>query len=262
MSGAAAVAARRALPLVDLTSLDDGDDERTIAALCARAVTPAGPVAAVCVYPRFVAQARAALAGTPVRVATVANFPAGRPDAAAAALEVERAVADGAEEVDVVVPWRAYLADDREASIALVRACRQACGGSVGLKAILETGALKRREVIEAAARDVIGAGADFVKTSTGKLSPGATLDAAEAILEAIAASGSGAGLKVSGGVRTTAQAAAYLELADRMLGPDFAAPPRFRFGASALLDDVLSHLTPRRAGTPAPVAEPGRGRP
>ena len=242
MSAGLAAIAARALPLVDLTSLGDDDTEARIAALCEQAVTPAGPVAAVCIWPRFVAPARDALAGTPVRIATVANFPAGSPDAAAARAEAEGALADGADEVDVVLPYGAYLAGDRDTALALVGDVRAACGDRALLKVILETGRLVEPETIRAAAADALAAGADFVKTSTGKLQPGATPEAARAMLEAIRAAGRG-GFKASGGVRTTADAGVYLALADELLGPGYVAPGTFRLGASSLLGDLLSAL-------------------
>ena len=234
-------AARRALGLVDLTSLNDDDTPERIEALCAQAVTPAGTVAAVCIYAPFVRQAVKALEGTGVRVATVANFPAGAPDPDAAAREADAAVNDGADEVDVVLPYERYAAGDREAALEVVRAARDATAGAV-LKVILETGRLGSAETIEAAAADALAQGADFVKTSTGKLKPGATPEAARAMLTAIAAAGHG-GFKASGGVRTAEDAAAYLAIADELLGEDWAAPSTFRFGASGLLSDLLAAL-------------------
>jgi deoxyribose-phosphate aldolase len=242
--------ARRALGLVDLTSLNDDDDAARIAALCDQAVTPAGPVAAVCVYPPFVAQAKAALAGTGVRVATVANFPSGATDVAAVRAEAEGALLDGADEVDVVLPYAAYQAGDRASALAVVDACRAACGSTARLKVILESGALEDPELIHDAAADALAHGADFVKTSTGKREPGATLAAAEAMLTAILEAGGTAGFKASGGIKTTEQAGAYLELADRLLGPDYVAPERFRFGASSLLGDLLGALGHQPAGS------------
>ena len=237
--------ARRALGLLDLTSLGDDDDERVILDLCARALTPHGQVAAVCLYPKFIPVAKRALAGTEVRIATVANFPAGENDLAAAVAQVEQAVADGADEVDVVVPYHAYLASDREALAAMVAACKAACGGR-RLKTILETGQLASRDLITRASQDAIAAGSDFLKTSTGKTSPGATLDATWMMLEAIQQSGRrDIGIKPSGGIRTTREAADYLALADGIMGADWVGPETFRFGASALLDDLLGQLRP-----------------
>ncbi len=230
--------ARRVLALVDLTSLTGSETEEEIAALCAQATTAEGPVAAVCVYGRSVATAVRELRGTEIPVAAVANFPEGDLDRERAVLETEHAVADGAREVDVVLPWRAFQAGDRAGALAVVEAVRAAC--PVTLKVILESGALHEPEVIGAAARDALAVGADFIKTSTGKREPAATLPAAAVMLEAVRAHGSG-GFKASGGIRTTAQAAQYLELADALLGGDWASSRTFRFGASSLLGDLLA---------------------
>ena len=237
-----AAVARRALGLVDLTSLNADDDETVVGDLCDRAATPAGRVAAVCIMPAFTALAAERLRGTTIRVATVANFPAGDPDPDGAAREVEAAVAAGADEVDVVAPWRAWLDGDPEVAVALVRACRQACG-EAHLKVILEAGQLPGPDAVRALAADALGAGAHFVKTSTGKVGVGATPAAARAMLEAIRDAGAGAGFKAAGGVRTTEQAAGYLALADEVLGEGWAMPETFRIGASGLVDDLLRHL-------------------
>jgi len=240
--------ARRALPLLDLTSLNEDDTPERIAVLCAEALTPAGPVAAVCVYGRFVAQCAAALAGTPVRIATVANFPAGALDPEGTRAQTARAAADGAQEVDVVLPYAAYAAGDRAAALAVVDAAR---AEAPRLKVILETGRLRDPALIRAAAADALAHGADFVKTSTGKVSPAATPEAAEAMLLAVRDAGGDRGFKAAGGIRTTADAATYLALADRVLGPGYATPERFRFGASSLLADLLAALGHRPASAP-----------
>jgi deoxyribose-phosphate aldolase len=247
-----AVLARRVLPLIDLTSLTGEEDEAQIRALCRQARTPAGDVAAVCVYPRWAALAARELAGTPVAVAVVVNFPAGDADPQGARAETQQAVADGADEIDVVLPYGAWLAGDEPGALAVVEAARAATEPPRRLKVILETGRLVRPEVIRAAALGAIDAGADFVKTSTGKLEPGATPDAARAMLEAIAERDGAAGFKASGGVRSVAQAGEYLALADDILGPAWAAPATFRFGASGLLDDVLAALGERPEGADA----------
>jgi deoxyribose-phosphate aldolase len=235
-------AAARLLALVDLTRLERPDEPEAVDALLARAVTPAGAVAAVCLYPEWVPRAVGPLAGTGVRIAAVANFPAGDDDPARAAEEAVAAATAGASEVDVVVPWQAHLDGDAGAIGRLVAACRQALGPSVALKAILESGSLPGPAVVREAAARALDAGADFVKTSSGKLGPAADLRAAESMLEAIAAAGHG-GFKASGGVRTTSQAQAYLELAERILGPGWPTPATFRIGASSLLDDLLAGL-------------------
>jgi len=158
---------REMVALVDLTSLTGEETETDIAALCEQASTPAGPVAAVCVYGRWVAAAAERLDGTGIPVAAVANFPEGDLDADRAVLETEQAVADGAREIDVVLPWRAFLEGDRAGALDVVERTREAC--PVTLKVILESGALEDPAVIGSAARDALAVGADFIKTSTGK---------------------------------------------------------------------------------------------
>lgn len=248
-----AQAAARALDCLDLTSLNDGDSEAVITALCARAVTPAGPVAAVCVYARFVPLCRRLLDGSGVKVCTVVNFPHGREDAAAVAAETRAAAGDGAEEIDVVLPYQAWLAGRTGNARAVLDAAREAAGDRT-LKVILETGRLLTADAIGGAAAAAVAAGADFLKTSTGKTPVSATLESAHLLLDAAAAAGRPVGVKVAGGVRSTAQAAAYLRLADRVLGAPVG-PERFRFGASGLLDALLASL-----GTAPPAAAPHAG--
>lgn len=234
--------ARRAIACLDLTNLDEDCDAGAVARLCARAVTPAGPVAAVCVWPAFVTQARAALAGTGVRVATVVNFPSGAEPIATVIAATSKALAEGAEEIDLVVPWRALAAGERDAVRDRVRAVKAVCG-SAPLKAILETGSLAQPGLIRAAAEEALDGGADFLKTSTGKVAVNATPEAAEILLGTIRNRRAPAGFKASGGVRTTAEAAVYLGICDAVMGPDWATPARFRFGASSLLDALLATL-------------------
>ena len=238
--------ARQAISLLDLTSLNDSDDAAVITALCQRAVTPCGNVAAVCVYPRFVALARKTLndlGATGIKVATVTNFPAGAADPARAAQETRAAVADGADEVDVVYPYQALKAGDRAVGHALVKACREACTGGVRLKVILETGELADPELIEFASRDAIAAGADFIKTSTGKVAVNATPEAARIMLNVIAQTGGQVGFKPAGGVRTLADARVYIDMAGELLGSHWVTPINLRLGASSVLSDLLSHL-------------------
>ena len=242
MTGGLEEVARHVLPLIDLTSLNDARDDDVVA-LCAQATTPAGPVAAVCVWPRFVAAAMRELAGTDIPVASVINFPAGGTDEVAVVAETEQALFDGARELDLVMPYQAWLAGERETACSLMAAVKAVAQGHARLKVILESGALGPAETIAAASRDAIAAGADFLKTSTGKRQPGATLEAARTMLEVICEAGGEVGFKASGGIRTTAQAGEYLALADRIMGPDWATSRSFRFGASSLLNDVLAHL-------------------
>jgi len=229
---------RRALAVVDLTRLERPDDAGAIDALAAKAVSRAGRVAAICVYPEWIER----VLGPGVPVAAVANFPAGEDDPDLAAREAREAVAAGAAEIDVVVPWPAFLAGDEAAIARTVAATRAAIGDGVGLKAILETGSLGGADAIRRAGEQALGAGADFLKTSTGKVGPGASLEATRVLLEVVRDAGRGA-VKASGGIRTAEQAAGYLALADEVMGPGWATPERFRIGASSLVDDLLARL-------------------
>ena len=238
--------ARRLLGLIDLTSLNDNDDAASVAALAALGVCPAGRVAAFCTWPRFLASARESLRGSGVPIAAVSNFPAGSNDASAVAAETAAAIAAGADEIDVVFPYHAFLAGDRTAGLEVVSACRAACTANTVLKVILETGQLRDRQRIQAAAHLAIEGGAHFLKTSTGKTAPGATLEAAAALIEVIAAAradGRSVGLKVSGGVSSMAQAEAYLRLFEQTLGPGSATAASFRIGTSTLIRPVLAAL-------------------
>ena len=236
--------ARRAIPLIDLTSLNDDDTDDRIAKLCAAATTPFGPVAAVCIYGRFVRTAKKQLDGSGIRVAAVANFPAGTASVTDTSKEVRELVTAGADEVDVVLPYPQILAGDERPAVDLLAAVREICGPKVTLKAILETGAYgEDRAKVTAAAELAIRGGANFIKTSTGKISVGATPFAATCILETIRRVGARVGFKASGGIHDATQAALYLELADRIMGPSWATPATFRFGVSELLDDLLARL-------------------
>lgn len=239
--------ARRTLASMDLTSLGDDDTDAKIADLCARAVTPAGHVAAVCVHDKFVPLALNTLAGTGVKVATVCNFPHGNSDAETAAAEARAQVASGANEVDVVLPYSAYKAGDRGVAVDLLKAVRAECTGQTQLKVIIESGALAAPDLIEAASRDAINAGADFIKTSTGKVSVGATLEAAAIMLSVIKdmqpAIDRPLGFKPAGGLSTVVDAAGYLFLADQIMGDAWVTPQTLRFGASGLLNAVLTEL-------------------
>lgn len=243
-----AKAAARALACLDLTDLDDDCDDDAIRALAARAVTPHGSVAALCVWPRFVSLAREAVAAD-VKIATVVVFPTGLATDEEAMDQTRAALRDGADEIDMVIPYR-DLMEGRGATVrARVERVKRAAG-TAPVKAILETGVLESNEMIAEASRLAIEGGADFLKTSTGKAPVNATLSAAEIMLGEIAAHGRGrVGFKAAGGVRTTAEAAAYLDIADRIMGPDWAGPATFRFGASGLLDALLATLKGGTAG-------------
>jgi deoxyribose-phosphate aldolase len=237
-------AARIALRCLDLTSLNDADDEAAIALLCQRAQGAYGAVAAVCVWPRLAALARSLLPPR-IAVAAVANFPAGDTDIDAALRDVHEVVAAGAQEVDVVLPWRALRDGNVAAARDLLRAVRQACA-ELRLKVILETGELQDEALIARASVLALDAGADMLKTSTGKTLHGASLPAAEVMLRSIvthATARDRAGLKVSGGIRRVADALPYLTLCRSLLGASALQPSRFRIGTSSLLDDIEAQL-------------------
>ena len=235
--------AKLALACLDLTSLNDADTPADIDTLCARALglDPArGPTGAVCVWPRFVAQARGLLPAS-IAVAAVANFPDGSADTARAVADTRAIVEAGGDEVDVVFPYR-----DFGAAPALLNAVRRACLGRK-LKVILETGEIKDLPLIARASRIALDAGADFLKTSTGKTPVSATPEAARVLLEAIAAdplTRHRVGFKPSGGIRTVADAAVYIGLTREVLGDAALTPARLRIGASGLLNDIEAVLS------------------
>jgi deoxyribose-phosphate aldolase len=235
MSGAGD--ARRALALVDLTRLERPDEPEAIDALAAKAVTDAGRVAAICVYPEWIER----VLGPGVPVAAGANFPLGADDPAIAVADAGHDVEAGAAEVDVVAPWQAFMVGKRDAIERAERAVREAIGPGVRLKAILETGSLPA-DMVPDAGRGALAAGADFLKTSSGKVGPGASPEAVEALLGVVKEAGHG-GVKASGGIRTAEQAAEYVALADRVMGAGWATPERFRIGASSLVDDLLARI-------------------
>ena len=244
--------AKRALSLLDLTDLTDDCDAAAIEKLCAQAQTPFGTTAAICIWPRFVAQARGILGpGHAVKIATVVNFPSGDLVVADVLAETKQAIADGADEIDLVIPYRDFISGDEGAVTDMVSAVKAVCKPPVILKTILETGELKDPALIREASDLAIAAGADFIKTSTGKVSVNATLQAAEIMLNAIKTSGKPVGFKPAGGVRTVTDAGEYLALAASILGEGWATPRTFRFGASGLLGDILSVL----GGQAAPAA-------
>lgn len=238
-------AARLALACLDLTSLNDTDDKATIDRLCAAALGSSrrGWPAAVCVWPRFVARARAALPAA-IRVAGVANFPAGALDIDAALRDAATILDADGDEVDLVLPWRALLAGDTKGAAGLVRAVRAVCPGRT-LKLIVEAGELGSPAALEAACAIGLVEGVDFLKTSTGRTANGATPATARRMLRAIAAYARGrkVGFKASGGVRRVADAAVYIELVREILGEEALTPRRLRFGASGLLADIESVL-------------------
>jgi deoxyribose-phosphate aldolase len=237
---------------MDLTALGGDETSEQMAALCATAVTPnpldgSWPsVAAVCLYPAFVPQAVAQLEGSGVRVAGVAfGFPSEFGPLDGRLSEIRDVVAMGADEVDIVMNRPLFLAGRSDEALEELAAAREAAG-STCLKVILEAGRLGSFERIRQASMLAMSAGADFIKTSTGKAGPATlphALCMAEAIRDHAADTGRRVGLKVAGGIRATWAALEYVGMVGETLGSDWLTPERFRIGASSLLDDVLAQV-------------------
>ncbi|GAA4611239.1 deoxyribose-phosphate aldolase [Actinoallomurus liliacearum] len=239
-----------AISMVDLTTLEGADTPGKVRALCAKAAHPdpadasVPKVAAVCVYSDLVGEAVRALDGTGIGVASVATaFPSGRAPLDAKLADTRRAIDDGATEIDMVIDRGAFLAGDLGKVYDEIVAVKAECG-DVHLKVILETGELVTYDNVRRASWLAMLAGADFIKTSTGKVSPAATLPVTLVMLEAVrdfrAATGRQVGVKPAGGIRTTKDAIKYLVLVNETAGPDWLTPDWFRLGASSLLNDLL----------------------
>jgi deoxyribose-phosphate aldolase len=242
--------ARRALRLLDLTDLNDGCREDHVEALIQKALTPNGPVAAICIWPQFVTMASARLKGKGVRVATVINFPKGGEDVERALEDTAEAIDDGADEIDLVMPWHALLAGDELTVRSMIGEVRDEIDDAGRLKVILETGMLPDQAMVRKAADIAIDCGADFIKTSTGKTPVSATPEAVKTMLAAIKEADRTIGLKPSGGIRVLADAGLYLGLVDAAMGPVWASPTTFRFGASSLYDALIDAIEGRAAAT------------
>ena len=246
--------AQRALGLIDLTNLNDDCTAEAVTALIERSTTPYGYVAAICIYPRFVKQAAELLKNSPVRIATVVNFPAGGEDTAAVVEETKQALADGADEIDLVMPYRAFAEGRRGFAEDMIKQVRQVIQKPALLKVILETGELKDPRLIHLASEVAIAQGADFIKTSTGKVKVNATPEAAEIMLNVLREVSKEdhrvVGFKPAGGVRSLEDAVTYLELADELMGENWVSASTFRFGASGLLDAVLAGIEGRENTT------------
>jgi deoxyribose-phosphate aldolase len=242
-----------AVRMMDLTTLEGKDTPGKVAQLAAKAVRPdpldpeVPPVAAVCVYPNMVPYARQAVEGTTVKVASVATaFPSGLIPLDLKVEETRRAVEFGADEIDMVIDRGAFLAGRHLQVFEEIRAVREA-SGSAHLKVILETGELGTLDAVRRASMLAMAAGADFIKTSTGKVQPAATLPVTLVMLEAIRdfrqLTGAEIGMKPAGGIRTAKEAIRYLVVLHETLGMGWLTPDRFRFGASSLLNDVLMQI-------------------
>ena len=235
--------AQRILSLIDLTNLNDDCREEDFVELCSRAQGEFGNTAAVCVWPRFVNLCASILRGTSIKVATVVNFPHGGTDVADVVATTIAALDAGADEIDLVLPYQSMIIGDEAQVLSMLQAVREVVHAPAHLKVILETGELINPERIRRASELAIKSGADFIKTSTGKTKISATPEAVTTMLQVIRDSGRLVGLKPSGGIRTVADAQQYLDLADAIMGPQWATPQTFRFGASGLLDAVEAEL-------------------
>ena len=238
--------AKLAISLIDLTTLTNKENEQDIKNLCRHALTEFGEVAAVCIYPRFIPIAKKTLndlQAKNVKIATVANFPHGSSNINQAVKETAEAVSLGANEIDVVFPYRAFLNGDQQAGFDLIKHCKQACEKQVLLKVIIESGELKTDKLIYKASEIAISAGADFIKTSTGKVPINSTLNAAHTMLKCIYHNDHNIGFKAAGGIKTLENVEEYLLIAMNVLGSSWLNANHFRFGASDLLDNILTFL-------------------
>lgn len=232
--------------LMDLTSLNTDDNQASINALVNSIDPKLGTPAAVCVFSEFVDDAKIALANrllNHVKVATVTNFPTGDAPLNEVLNETLTAIERGADEIDLVIPYKALIKGEANTVLEYVSESKKACGSRAQLKVIIESGELRTPALITQATELAIQGGADFVKTSTGKVAVNATLEATEIMLKAIKNSSKSVGFKAAGGVKTTGDANAYLQLATEVMGHEYLAPETFRFGASSLLNDVYKVL-------------------
>ena len=248
-----------AIRMMDLTTLEGKDTPGKIRALCAKAMRPQPgdstipSVAAICLYPSLIAEAKDALRGSTVKVASVATaFPSGQTFRDIKVAEVGAAAAAGADEIDMVIDRGAFLSGDFATVFDEIVDVKAACG-EAHLKVILETGELETYDNVRRASILAMAAGADFIKTSTGKVTPAATLPVTLVMLEAIRdfekATGRAIGMKPAGGIRTAKEAVQYLVVLYETLGPRWMTPDLFRFGASSLLNDVLMQIEKERTG-------------
>jgi deoxyribose-phosphate aldolase len=250
---------RLAISMIDLTTLEGKDSEGKVLQMCQKALHPlpgdpsVGPVAAVCVYPNLVPVARRALAGSTVHVASVATgFPSGLVPLELKLEETRRAVELGADEIDMVIDRGAFLSGELARVFDEIARVKEACGPA-HLKVILETGELGSYDAVRRASALAMAAGADFIKTSTGKIQPAATPPVVLVMLEAIRdfylATGRRIGMKPAGGIRTTKQALHLLVMVKETLGDAWLTPDLFRFGASTLANDLLLQLVKEATG-------------
>ncbi|MCA9731370.1 MAG: deoxyribose-phosphate aldolase [Deferribacteres bacterium] len=254
----------KCIEMIDLTTLEGADTVGKVKQLCSKArfpitteladelaglpnYKPIPQVAAVCVYPSMVQTAKDALRGTTIKVASVATaFPAGQIPLKTRLQDVKDAVSAGADEIDMVINRGAFLAGDYQTVFDEIEQVKAACD-KAHLKVILETGELSTYDKVRLASEIAMEAGADFIKTSTGKVSPAATIPVTLVMLQAILdfydRTGKIIGMKPAGGIRNAKQAIHYLVMVNEVMGPRWLTPDLFRFGASSLLNDILKQI-------------------
>jgi deoxyribose-phosphate aldolase len=251
---------RLVISMMDLTTLEGKDTRGKVWALCQKAIRPdpgdpeVPHVAAICVYPAMISFVKQALAGSGIHIASVATgFPSGQTYTSVKVDETRHAVADGADEIDMVIDRGAFLSGDYQKVFDEIVAVKEACGPA-HLKVILETGELANYDQVRKASMIAMFAGADFIKTSTGKVTTNATLPVTLVMLEAIRdfhhATGVMVGMKPAGGISNAKLALAYLVLLYETMGAEWMTPDLFRFGASSLLNDVLMQLKKEQTGS------------
>lgn len=261
-------ALKLAISMVDLTTLEGSDTTGKVRELCRKARQPlrfesltnpveveVPPVAAICVYPKWVPLAKESLQGSTVKVASVSTaFPAGQVSMDVKVKDIQEAVALGADEIDMVIDRGAFLSGDYQKVFDEIVRFKDICGDQAHLKVILETGDLQSYDKIRLASWLAMMAGADFIKTSTGKVGVNATLPITLVMLQAIAdyfeETGKKIGMKPAGGIRNAKQAIQYLVMVREVLGKDWLTPDLFRFGASSLLNDLLRQVLKQKTGT------------
>ena len=252
-AGAKLAGLKTIVSMMDLTTLEGKDTPGKVAYLCRKAIQPADPryevpsCAAVCVYPNLVRAAKTFVGDSGVKVASVATaFPSGQSALRVKLDDTRRAAGDGADEIDMVIDRGAFLAGEHAKVADEIARVKEACG-TAHLKVILETGELQTYDNVRIASDLAMRAGADFIKTSTGKVTPAATLPVTLVMLEAIRdhfyATGIRIGMKPAGGIRTAKESLAYLVMLAETLGDDWLTPDLFRFGASTLANDVLMQI-------------------
>lgn len=252
-------ALRLAVTMLDITTLEGADSPGKVRQMCAKALRPypedetIGPAAAVCVYPSLVKVAAKVLEGSGVHIASVATaFPSGQARMRERLIEIKYAVSQGADEIDMVISRGKFLSGEHRAIFDEVAACKEACG-KAHLKVILETGELQTYDNVRIASEIAMHAGADFIKTSTGKISPAATLPVTLVMLHAIRdyheQTGRMVGMKPAGGISTAKLAIQYLIMLKETLGAQWLNNEWFRFGASSLTNDLLMQIRKQETG-------------